>query len=201
VLTDGERVLLGLNPQLDDYESVVAESPKFVALTPSKEFTVETVEYVTVPVVNERTQEASQATTSAVHVAGTAEPFAFVTLFVYSTPIVMTIQADAAGRYEYTFDRTLEDGSHEIFVTTVNNTGKIVAKSDPIPFVKTAEAIEYTPLAAATTADPARNTLQVMMTLLLLFLLVVGILSIVWIGKQRPQGNQETLEQDHAPEA
>jgi|GEM_PF-3419010 len=201
VLSDGERVLLGLNPHTDDYEPVVAESPKVAPVTPTEKFTVETVEYVTIPIVNETIQKGTNATTSAIRVVGTAEPFMFVTLYLYSTPIVMTIQADAAGRYEYTFDRTLEDGKHEIFVTTVNNTGKIVAKSDPIPFVKTAEAIEYTPLAAASTADPATNTLQMMMTLMLLLLLVIGVLSIVWIGKHRSQEDAVVKEVDHAAEA
>jgi len=130
---------------------------------------------------------------------GTAGPFTFVTLYIYSTPVVITVQADASGRYEYVFDETLEDGSHELYVATVNNTGKIVAKSDPVPFVKTAQAIEFTPLGAS--ADPVDNSIQTMLTVAFSLVLILAIGGIVWIGMHRARREESELAGDQHDEA
>jgi hypothetical protein len=71
---------------------------------------------------------------------GTALPNSYVTLYIYSTPIIVTVKTDSTGQWQYTLDRELETGEHKIYAATVDNSGKIVAKSTPIPFTKTAEA-------------------------------------------------------------
>ena len=63
-----------------------------------------------------------------------------MTLYIFSTPIIVTVKADSEGRWTYELDKELEDGNHEVYVATVDNSGKIVAKSNPIPFVKQANA-------------------------------------------------------------
>ncbi len=71
---------------------------------------------------------------------GTALPNSFVTLYIYSTPIIVTVKTDSDGNWNYMLDKDLEDGEHEVYVGITDNTGRIVAKSNPLPFVKTAEA-------------------------------------------------------------
>jgi hypothetical protein len=114
---------------------------------------------------------------------------------VYSTPIIVTVQADVSGVFEYVLDTTLEDGTHEVYVASVNNSGKILAQSNPIPFVKTAQAIEYTPASVSGT-DPVDSATQIMLTLTFLLTLLIAGAVIVWIG-MRYAHTETTTEQAH----
>ena len=71
---------------------------------------------------------------------GRSIPNSFVTLYIYSTPIIVTVKADANGDWSYELDHELENGEHQFYVATVNNSGKIIARSNPVTFTKTAEA-------------------------------------------------------------
>ena len=42
-------------------------------------------------------------------------------------------------------EESLEDGDHQVYVAVTDNTGKITAKSNPLFFIKTAQAIEIIP--------------------------------------------------------
>ncbi len=75
-------------------------------------------------------------------IRGTGPPDSTVMLFIYSTPIMVSTRTDSEGNWSYLLERELEDGRHEVYVASVDNTGKILAKSDPAPFVKEAAAIQ-----------------------------------------------------------
>lgn len=79
-------------------------------------------------------------------IVGKALPNSFVTLYVFSTPTVVTVRTDADGSFEYTFNKELEDGTHQVFVAITDNTGDIIAQSNPFTFVKEAQA--FTPVDA-----------------------------------------------------
>ena len=74
---------------------------------------------------------------------GTAPANSFVTLYIYSTPIIVTVKTDENGNWNYVLDKELENGNHEIQVAITDNAGKIFAKSSPLPFVKEAEAVGF----------------------------------------------------------
>jgi hypothetical protein len=187
VLTDGERVLLGLDPRKADLEPVVVESPYERKAEIDNLYFVDEIE----PLVS-TTSEGAPEVLGVRRIKGRAQPLAFVTLYVYSTPIIVTVQADSAGTFDYIFDQTLEDGSHEIFVASVNNSGKIVAQSSPIPFVKTAQAIEYTP-ATVTGASPVDKTTQYMLIITLVTLLLIALTVVVWIGMHHTHPDEEEI--------
>jgi hypothetical protein len=81
--------------------------------------------------------------------SGKALPNIFVTLYIYSNSIVVTLKTDANGNWSYDLDKTVEDGSHEVYVAVTDNTGKITARSEGLGFVKTASAITIQPTALA----------------------------------------------------
>ena len=173
VLSDGERLLLGLDPHSNSLTPVVTESPR-TAPQIERLFSVSDIALVTAP---------SSATTSEsrkIHIRGTAPQHAFVTLYVYSTPIIVTVRTDTWGSFDYELDAQLADGSHELFVASVNDTGKVLATSAPIPFVKTAEAISYTPEAHVSSEDPVSaallNTLPLVVVIALLTVMSVVVL-------------------------
>lgn len=73
--------------------------------------------------------------------SGNAPANSYVTLFVFSSPIIVTIKADAGGAWTYTLDKELENGSHQVVSAITDEGGRILAKSDPLPFVKVAAAV------------------------------------------------------------
>ncbi len=66
---------------------------------------------------------------------GKALPNQVVTLYVYSvTPIILTVQADENGNWVYDLDKTLINGTHEVYVAINDDEGKIIETSLPKPF-------------------------------------------------------------------
>lgn len=145
-VTDGAEIMRGYDP-IDPSNTVVVSfrSPKeSVGLVRSDVLEVKEV----TPMINEVDQSSVLTVTS--EIRGRGLPNSFVTLYIFSTPTVVTIKTDADGSFVYTFDKELEDGQHDVYVAMTDNTGDIIAQSNPFTFVKTAEA--YTPVAAAADA-------------------------------------------------
>ena len=165
LLTDGERILLGFDALSTSTQRVSVDSPRTSGEVASGLFKVSSIilekrsreiipEAPAVDVDNEldkkETQEPEKPRFEEVEVLtfrGNALPNSFVTLYIFSTPIIVTVKTDVYGDWEYTLEEELEDGSHEMFVASVGNAGNIIAKSELIPFVKTAEAVEFAALA------------------------------------------------------
>ncbi len=86
-------------------------------------------------------QENGSTTKTALFLSGRALPNSFVTLFIYSEPIVVTVKTNDAGEWTYTMDKELADGSHEVYSAITDAGGRILAKSEPLPFTKVAAAV------------------------------------------------------------
>ncbi len=141
-LTAGEKVLLGYDPRRAELVKVIPEEPRASLAPETSVYAVKEVEL---------TPE------KRVTIRGTALPNSFVTVYVYSTPIIVTVKTNGAGQWEYTVDKELETGEHTIYAATVDNTGKIVAKSIAIPFTQTAEAatLDIAPIGITTGEKPS----------------------------------------------
>lgn len=129
-ITAGEKILLGFDPSKKDLEKVVIEEPT----TEAKPEIV---------VASYKVNEIKLTETKGIELKGRALPNSFITLYIYSTPIMVTVKTDSNGEWQYTMDKELENGNHTVYTATVNNTGNIVAKSTPFTFVKTAEAVTF----------------------------------------------------------
>ena len=154
-IKDGDKILAGIDPLRKEIVPVPYEDPREVVLaakTDSKIFSVQKVETVTV----ESPEDASgtkAVPSSRIAFSGTALPNSFVTLYIFSTPTIVTVKTDSDGKWKYTMDKELENGKHEVYVAMTESSGKIIVKSDPIPFIKTAEAVTLQPnFALANTA-------------------------------------------------
>jgi hypothetical protein len=136
---DGIEIMRGFNPLDDTAEAVVEfESPKqSVGLVQADTLTVEEV----TPVVS------VDGVSTRAEIRGRGLPNSFVTLYIFSTPTIVTIKTDADGSFVYTLDTELEDGTHDVYVALTDNTGAIVAQSNPFTFIKEAQA--FTPVDAA----------------------------------------------------
>ena len=204
-LTDGERILLGLDPLSTSSVPVPVENPQTAGVQADALFEVTNIAIVPkpAPAAAAPTPEevAAQAGTKApapaittaatssqtIRFSGRALPNSFVTLYVFSTPVVVTVKTDQNGLWTYTLDSSLPDGTHNLYVATVDDGGRILAKSPAIPFVKTAEALDYQPLVIQTVTDPTpfdvirENLLASAVLLALLF----GLVAVVSLGFRR----------------
>jgi hypothetical protein len=145
-LTDSEKILNGVNPitnepiEYQDAQTAVVDAPSI--------FTVSGIEL-------KKTE-----TATAIVFEGTALPNSVITLYIYSTPIIVAVKIDASGHWTYSLDKELDNGQHEVYVATVDNSGKILAKSSPIPFIKTAEAATLDTQAVAQAPQTSAQFLQ-----------------------------------------
>jgi len=134
---DGVEIALGYDPRDSRIESrFVYQSPKSGGLVRTDIFAVESI-----VAFKEEVSEQDSAPRKAL-ISGQGLPYSFVNLYIFSTPIVVTVKTDAEGKWNYVLDKELEEGNHEIYVGITDNTGSIVAKSNPLSFIKTAEAFE-----------------------------------------------------------
>ncbi len=112
-----------------------------------------------------------------------------MTLFIFSTPIVVTVKTDLSGSWHYSLDTELPDGNHMLYVASVDASGKILAKSPAVPFTKTAEAAEFTPLMIETT--PTTDPLDVLRTNLFVLAAsgigIIGVVTLMLLGMHRDQ--------------
>jgi hypothetical protein len=140
--TDGAEIIGGFNPLDAKAEaSIVYESPKeAVGVVTTEKLQVVTVE-PDVEISPTKKDEPVQT-----KVTGRGLPNSFVTLYVFSTPTIVTVRTESDGSFEYTFSKELEDGEHQVFVALTNNTGEIIAQSEPFTFIKEAQA--FTPVDA-----------------------------------------------------
>ena len=144
---DSVEITQGFNPHDARSEALIAyESPQETGVIREDLLEVRSVSTLTFE-RDEDTQEI-QALFS-----GRGLPNSFVTLYIYSTPIVVTVKTDTDGNWNYILDKDLEDGEHEVYIGITDNAGRLVAKSNPLPFIRTAEAYTDTNLNALPTTD------------------------------------------------
>jgi hypothetical protein len=135
---DGAEIMSGHDPLSAKTEALLAyESPKVSGVEQKNLLVVNSVTTATPVIVATSTEEKKQPIAI---ISGKAPANSFVTLYIFSTPIIVTIKTDSDGGWNYHFDKELENGTHEVYVGVTDNAGKVVAKSAPFTFVKTAEA-------------------------------------------------------------
>jgi len=132
---DSVEIALGYDPNDSRNEALITyESPKEAGIVREDLLLVTSITTLTFD------SETDAEIPPRALIAGKGLPNSFITLYIFSTPIVVTVKTDAEGGWSYVFDKELEEGTHEVYVGITDNRGRIVAKSNPISFVKTAQA-------------------------------------------------------------
>lgn len=154
---DGDEVKNGFDPLKhssgDKSDKVVFENPKESGEIKLDTYVVEDIALV------DKGEEKKK-----LKLSGRALPNSFVTIYIFSDPIILTVKTDSDGNWVYELDKDLENGDHSAYVAVTDNTGRITAKSKPFLFVKTAQAVTSIPEAEASTRDeidsPVKNRFQ-----------------------------------------
>lgn len=172
-LSDGQKISQGINPLSETRERKNYQDPREDITS----FVSESYRVNKVQLIKEEKKLVFE---------GNALPNSFVTLYIYSTPIVVTVKTDISGKWAYELEQELEDGEHQMYVATVDATGKIVARSNPTLFVKTAEAATIGIAGSFDSTPKAQNFFRdnfILITLALL--IVVVILAMMFVGNKR----------------
>jgi chitodextrinase len=188
-ISDDDEVLAGTNPLEKNIAPVAYENPKtntVFATTSPEIFTVNTTEAILSPAIG-----GGASKVVGVIFTGKALPNSFVTLYIFSTPIVVTIKADNDGQWEYIVDKELENGKHDIYLAMTESSGKIIAKSTPIPFVKSAEAVSLgsvlpiAEMAVSTKQGFLGGSLTLITIGAIALLVIIGLITISIIRKRK----------------
>ncbi len=176
---DSAEIERGFNPNDASPEALVRfESPKEVGEV--RKDILEITTLATIVDSDNTGAGTSDGVAAQAMISGRGLPNSFVTVYIFSTPVVVTVKTDSTGAWSYTFEKELEDGTHEVYVGITDNAGRIVAKSEPLAFVKQAQA--FSPVNAAsvetptiTTATPERSLSSTSSMLLIASISVVAI--------------------------
>jgi hypothetical protein len=186
---DGQEIQEGTDPLLaaiaSTTDKIVFESPKDNGVVKEEVYQVKDIQTV-----------AAKDGGKKLKITGKALPNTYVTVYIYSEPIVLTVKTDSEGNWSYTLDKSLEDGKHEVYVAVTDNTGKVAAKSQPLAFVQTAEAATIIPNEKTTSESLTKNWLSrsylifFLAGLLGLFLVIVILGTIKGNAKKEDNGSQ-----------
>jgi hypothetical protein len=118
---------------------------------------------------------------SSMTLSGRAPANSFVTLYIYSEPIVVTLKANESGSWTYTLNKELPDGTHQVFSAITDTGGRVLAKSDPLPFVQTASAITVGSFELLPSQSKQAPTFFGGTSLITMFILLLLVLIIVMV--------------------
>ncbi len=137
-VTDGIEVMGGFNPLDASPEAIIRfNEPQAVEYVDD---TILSISSVAPLLLHEADSEVPIVQS---HITGFGLPNSFVTLFIFSEPIVVTVRTNDDGSFSYTLEKELADGEHTVYAALTDNRGQIVVRSTAFSFVKTAEAFTY----------------------------------------------------------
>lgn len=169
-LTDGQKVAQGINPLSQTMERKQYQNPR----DDRESFVSEMYRVDKVQLIKEEQKLVFE---------GIALPNSFITLYIFSTPIIVTVRTQEDGKWTYELNQELENGEHQVYVATVDSTGKIVARSNPILFTKTADAASIGIAGSLDATVSTQNFLRDNFILITLAILIaVVILGMMFVG-------------------
>ncbi len=153
-VNDGVEIMRGYDPLDATAEAIIAyEMPQDTfGLVENELLKIEEV----LPFV--KTEDPTVAPVVQASIKGKGLPNSYITIYVFSTPTIVTVRTDEDGSFEYTFEKELEDGEHEVYVAVTDNTGAIMARSNPFRFIKEAQA--FTPINATGSVTPTGQSFR-----------------------------------------
>lgn len=115
---------------------------------------------------------------------GKSEPNALVTIFIFSEdPIVITVKANANGDWNYELSHELADGQHETYIAVRDEEGRILSKSEPVAFVKTAQAVNMVPISKLTgNESPVEQSFQQYILMAIIIMSVCLVVALILMG-------------------
>lgn len=171
--TDGEKITDGINPLSETEGKIEFQDPR----EDKESFVTSSYKVNKVELIKNEKKLVFE---------GTALPNTYITLYIYSTPIIVTVKTDINGQWNYALEKELENGEHQMYVATTDTSGKIVARSNPILFTKSAEAATIGIAGSIDSSTTTQNFLKDNFVLITLGILIaVVILGMMFVGNHK----------------
>jgi hypothetical protein len=172
---DKTEYALGYNP-LDPSpaDKIIYGDPRSADVKSSENFTVESAQILP-----------SDGEQKGLKIQGKGLSNSFVTVYIYSTPVVMVTKTDENGNWSVTLDKDLSDGNHEVYVALTNNFGAITDKSEAFTFTKMGNnvaAITLSSLSGQANGGPVAMLQNNMIVLVIVIIVLAVIISLAIIG-------------------
>ena len=187
---DGDEFANGTDPlKADAFGSVVYHDPRQVAPSETDVYRFDEKN----PVDAVKLPEGG----TGIKLTGYGLPNAYVTLFIYSDPVVVVVKTDEFGRWTYTLDKPLEDGQHTVYAAATNGTGEIEARSEVLVFNKTGDNIYRTianqEASIASSTEKMKSNFGVVVFFIILFTVcaAVAVIGITVNRAGRGDGGQD----------
>jgi hypothetical protein len=171
--TDGQKIQEGINPLSDTGEKIAYQDPR----DDRESFVSSSYRVDKIQLIKEENKIVFE---------GSALPNTYITLYIFSTPIIVTVKTDAKGKWNYELKQELENGEHQIYVASVESSGKIIARSNPILFTKSAEAATIGIAGSIDNSVSTQNFLKDNFILIsLATLIAIVILGMMFVGNHK----------------
>ncbi len=175
---DGDEYVAGFNPlKPGPAGKIVYQNPKRVLPQKTDIYRVEKVETVSLPQGGK-----------GLKFSGRGLPNSFITLFIFSKPIVVVVKTDSSGHWEYTLDKPLDDGQHTVYATLTDNQGQIKARSETFVFVKKGGnvfRILETPAEAVSPVKKLRGPFTILILSIVILCLAIALIIIDVLARKR----------------
>jgi hypothetical protein len=169
--TDSAEIENGSDPKKSSQDqggdSIAYENPKENGTVEKEKYEVKNVELI------------ESDGTKKLRISGKGPPNTYVTVYVYSDPIILTVKTDKDGNWSYVLDQNVGDGEHEVYVAVTDNTGKVEEKSNPLLFIKTAEAVTIIPPAEASAGERTKSPTEAWYTGGIFFFIIIVALGLI----------------------
>jgi hypothetical protein len=184
-LTDAEKISRGINPTSENNEPIQYNDPR-----EDREAVISTIHKVerVELVQDEETQQKK------LKLEGTALPNSFVTVYIFSTPTIVTVKTNERGEWSYTLDKELENGEHEVYVATVDNSGRLIARSESIAVTQTAEAAALGTFGIGEPNQAQNDFVQENFILIVIAILLAAIIITLILAGGRKDKVQEMID-------
>jgi len=168
-LLDGDEIAYGRDPLVPD-EIVIDPNISLVIIPPAKSdiYAVEKVKLVQLPNGD-----------SGTYFAGRGLANSYMTLFVYSSPVIVTVKTDEYGRWTYVLDKPLEDGQHTVYAALIGSQGQPTARSEVYVFSKKGDEIER--VITRQEASVSSSVAEMMEDFKFVIILIFGVAAVVAI--------------------
>ena len=179
-------------------QSVVPAEDALVDTSSPREFGLVREDILKIESVSPILSSDTNSTTTKIYteIKGRALPKSLVTLYIYSTPVMVTVRADEDGTFLYVYEKDLDDGDHEVYVALTTTEGDIVVKSPVFQFFREAQAFSspdsgngdsLVPATAGTplTKDPYFIVISITLLVVSFIFFLLGFHSVKRLGRNR----------------
>ena len=114
-------------------------------------------------------------------ISGFGPPNTELKVYVYSDdPVVLAVKTDSDGNWSYILDNELEDGEHQVYVALTEEDGQVKGKSNPLVFIKTAQAISVISEQPVSPMEKAKKRFLIFSIVISALAILLAILIIGW---------------------